>query len=50
MQADKSLTDKVSEGFNKAHSLSRLPYGALADFTAAALFLFISSTPEGTIF
>ena len=49
-QADKPLTERVNEGFNKAHSLLRLPYGALADFTAAALFLFISSTPEGTIF
>lgn len=49
-QAGKSLSDRVSEGFNEARSLSRLPYGALADFTAAGLFLFIASNPKGVIF
>jgi triphosphoribosyl-dephospho-CoA synthetase len=49
-QPGKCLTDRVNEGFNKARSLSKLPYGALADFTAAALFLHIASRPEGIVF
>jgi len=34
----------------KARGMSTLPYGALADFTAAALYLLISDNPERQIF
>ncbi|MBM3233748.1 hypothetical protein FJZ19_01505 [Candidatus Pacearchaeota archaeon] len=44
------LTERLNEGFNQARNLSGLPYGALADFSAAALFLLISEDPNSSIF
>ncbi|MDP2925590.1 MAG: triphosphoribosyl-dephospho-CoA synthase [Nanoarchaeota archaeon] len=44
-----NLTERLNEGFNQARSLSELPYGALADFSAAALFLLISENPKSSI-
>lgn len=44
-----NLAEKLNEGFNKTKSLSKLPYGALADFSAVALFLLISENPKSLI-
>jgi len=42
LQQKGSLEQNVSRGFEEIRKMSLLPYGALADFTAAALFLTIA--------
>ncbi len=46
----KSLQEKINNGFNTARKESQLPYGAIADFTAVALYLLISENPGRNIF
>lgn len=46
-----SLTDRVKAGFKRAREMSqcKLPPGAIADFTAAALYLYISDNADKEI-
>jgi hypothetical protein len=44
------LQERVNAGFDEARSFSKLPAGAIADFTAAALFLLIACNPDKKVF
>lgn len=41
-----SLPGRINKGFRKAKEKTILPFGAVADFTAVALFLYLSDRPD----
>ncbi|MDH4164240.1 MAG: triphosphoribosyl-dephospho-CoA synthase [Nitrospirota bacterium] len=43
------LKERICKGFSRMRRASKMPAGALADFTAAAIYLAISDDPEGEL-